>query len=498
MTKPKSPGQQAVLTDANGNVLIQIIGDSNSVKLDVGTPRLLLELPVPSPLPDKTDSAYTELKLLSPYAKDFPYRGFVQFLDDMKAFLRENKTVAARLVIGPGGRGKTRMALELCRHAREEGWEAGFAASENIRDLSGRMRLLRWSKDTLVIVDYASLVTKELREWFRYLMEYTQSEPSPKLRIVLLERHGSRDIGWWSELVSLGSWQTCDLDAILDSREPLSLPALTDPVEQIRVMQDTLKASGRSFTLSEQDDKLHQALDKMDWAAQPLYLKMAALCMQAENSVPVLGKAALAYELTGREGSVLGKVAEGKGAEGKFAQRMAAYATLTRGLTKEQYRKAIKKESSELGCSLPPLDFFPLLQGRLPGKEEDDIGELLPDVVGEAFILLYLDGQDACLRAYAMKPREVIDTLVRCVQYISYRSNRRNAGNPLDWLDAIYLSIKGSHEKLEALAMLLPERTTTLRQLAANVTRRVMIPNWRACSTILPFSILIWVVVRRR
>ena len=38
----------------------------------------------------------------------------------------ESKTVSARLISGPGGAGKTRLAAEAARARRRRGWSAGF------------------------------------------------------------------------------------------------------------------------------------------------------------------------------------------------------------------------------------------------------------------------------------------------------------------------------------------------------------------------------------
>ena len=89
-----------------------------------------------------------------------PFEGRKEFLDDAIGWCADEHDLGIRLYVGPGGMGKTRIAIELCDQVSvrmpEEGWRSGFLAQRfagvpewllpNLRD--GREPLL-------IVVDYA-------------------------------------------------------------------------------------------------------------------------------------------------------------------------------------------------------------------------------------------------------------------------------------------------------------------------------------------------------
>lgn len=88
------------------------------------------------------------------------------------------------------GAGKTRLALELCRSMRAEGWHTGFLGSRDRPPLVGALR-----RPTLVILDYAEALPR-LRELLAALARAGTSD-GPSLRVVLL----ARALGeWWTTL----------------------------------------------------------------------------------------------------------------------------------------------------------------------------------------------------------------------------------------------------------------------------------------------------------
>lgn len=97
---------------------------------------------------------------------------------------------ATLVLTGPAGAGKTRLALELCRSMRAEGWHTGFLGSRDRPPLVGALR-----RPTLVILDYAEALPR-LRELLAALARAGTSD-GPSLRVVLL----ARVLGeWWTTL----------------------------------------------------------------------------------------------------------------------------------------------------------------------------------------------------------------------------------------------------------------------------------------------------------
>src|SRR4051794_28076385 len=74
-----------------------------------------------------------------------------EWIDDSKFPL------ALRLITGPGGQGKTRLALELCGRRQQAGWYAGFID----RDLELAAVPTAWGsivergRPVLIVLDYA-------------------------------------------------------------------------------------------------------------------------------------------------------------------------------------------------------------------------------------------------------------------------------------------------------------------------------------------------------
>ena len=135
------------------------------------------------------------------------------------------------MLVGAGGRGKTRLALELARAISKDGWLAGFAQRRtSSTDFGARTasQQWRWDKPVLVIVDYAASRAEQIRAWLRELVD-ASLEDRPKLRLLLLERQANRAIGWLATIFGLGDNDNSRAAiALLDPQEPVELPALDD------------------------------------------------------------------------------------------------------------------------------------------------------------------------------------------------------------------------------------------------------------------------------
>lgn len=102
-------------------------------------------------------------------------------LSRLKTWLSGPDSIDLRLITGPGGRGKTRIAHELVRFARRNGWTAGFSR-EDAPD-GALDQVLAGSAPVLLVIDYAEGRTDEVTAVVRAVLVR-----NAKVRIVLLAR----------------------------------------------------------------------------------------------------------------------------------------------------------------------------------------------------------------------------------------------------------------------------------------------------------------------
>lgn len=117
-------------------------------------------------------------------------------LGDLQDWCRDPSPVKVRLYTGPGGMGKTRLALEAALKMREEGWQAGFVTNDAIQSPEKTWKALaRPEGKLLLIVDYAEtnrpFLIPVLREMYR--------RERGRVRLILLARAA---LDWWEQLKS--------------------------------------------------------------------------------------------------------------------------------------------------------------------------------------------------------------------------------------------------------------------------------------------------------
>ena len=144
-----------------------------------GTPPVLMLLPEVRPM-----SAADRFSFRNP---DIPFRGRGDELAELDAFLDDERPFAWHMLVGGGGAGKSRLALELCKR-RDGDWRVGFAPREGNETVAAHT-LNAWQprKSHLIIVDYVlansamttALLTMGVANGGRY---------GHKLRVLLIER----------------------------------------------------------------------------------------------------------------------------------------------------------------------------------------------------------------------------------------------------------------------------------------------------------------------
>ena len=149
-----------------------------------------------------------------------------------------------RLATGPGGVGKTRLAVELSRQLREAGWEAHRIAigkeATAITKLRERPRSLwlqtKRRRCALLVIDYA-----ESRMGLGQLLTDLASKQGDDVWVLLLARHAD---GWWDQL-GISDPAVWDLKQLATHKLIDLLPTVADDLTDA----DVIARAVRSFAL---------------------------------------------------------------------------------------------------------------------------------------------------------------------------------------------------------------------------------------------------------
>jgi hypothetical protein len=130
-------------------------------------------------LPDDPDAVFA---LLSWHARLAPLAGREKDRDTLLQWARQGRNARIRLLTGPGGVGKSRLAAEVAEALRADGWTAGF-----IRPNDPIVVPLR-RVGLFLIVDYPEEHPDEVRALLREVA--SRELRDVPLRLLILTRHG--------------------------------------------------------------------------------------------------------------------------------------------------------------------------------------------------------------------------------------------------------------------------------------------------------------------
>jgi hypothetical protein len=216
---------QTANVDGRNNIIVQIVGDGNTVVPSYAHLTLLRYL--------TRRQMVKEVYFLSPYTKTTQLIGREADLAALQAWLGSPALISVRVLIGRAGSGKTRLALDLCDTVSKEGemrcWDAGFVTGPELERFRQQQNLASWGwqRPTLIVIDYAASKTRALRHWLQELADYA-GEPGGPLRLLLLERHADTNGGWWQEAFGRGGWTAEAVARLLDPPQPIALPRLAE------------------------------------------------------------------------------------------------------------------------------------------------------------------------------------------------------------------------------------------------------------------------------
>ena len=305
----------------NGNCIIQIQGDGNSVVSGVPHLELTRRRGLASHIEtDPGTGRPREIDVIRPLTRSIEMVGREEELADLRSWLYQEKPISVRVITGGAGNGKTRLALELIEEMVPQSWRAGFLTRAEMkrfreqRDLAG----WGWNAPILAVVDYASVSARDLHAWLKELEDsavWDDAETNSRspLRILLLERQAERGKGWWAEVFGIGD-DAAVLEKLLDPDEPVALPPLVDNGQRRAILTNTLARLGSGVTLPTpgEDTNFDRRIAELTWAGNPLLLMLAAVTMARDglSHVLAMGTQDLAFSVARSELERIVKVVE--------------------------------------------------------------------------------------------------------------------------------------------------------------------------------------------
>ena len=405
-------------------------------------------------------------------------------------WLKGKQKVAAKCIVGTPGVGKTRLGIELCEIAHEEGWLALFVNGNEVKDLRVLLDVADKgsSKNALIVVDSAATALAELKGWLSELARRVEQE-APIVRVLLLERSASEGSGWWSELLRVESNDGPSASAILEN-QPYTLQGL-DAVEDRRsLLAEAMQKAAPLFDpprpsivppFAGDDPWFDKQLSESRLDNDPLYLIMMAI-RAVEVGLPAalsINKIDLVKYIADIEDQRLVKFAISRGYsdKGKLFKHIAACVTLQRGCNHFDLLDLIQEECDALKWS--GYDYEEVAKDLCDFlRSPSDVEGIQPDLIGESFLIKTINGEfrklevaEAIVRRCAGRdlPNTVVTIILAALDLAQFRSDHESV-RYLRSVIADTLEI----EDLIGIAKIIPAKTLALREVRVELLERII------------------------
>jgi len=430
--------------------------------------RLRLE-PLRPPASLTTES---ELDILRAENRVIPVVGRERDLASLRAWLATPAPVSIRVLTGPAGAGKTRLAIQLIEELAGSDWHAGFLRDPELAKAPDR----DWRQPTLAVVDYAAASAQLLKTWLGYL-----ADPPHRLRVLLLEREADPKSGWLNFLLDRMHTGT-----LIASRLEPPLPVRITPLVTVdlrrQVLERTLQALGTKSALPApgQDPLFELRLAESLWQ-DPLYLMMAALVARQTGGLAqalALRRTDLAFRLADRELDRIARFmpADAAPESSQLLVRLAAIVTACRSLEFLELIAIAKEESEAMGIEFKGGPRIPATRVADALTRQGKIAAIEPDIVGEAVMLRAFGGSNlgegtpALLRAASRANRRHAPSVCFAITRTCQDFAGEECPDPLDWVEELIRSGESDDPLLLLeLEAQMPHDTLILRERAARI-----------------------------
>jgi tetratricopeptide (TPR) repeat protein len=433
------------------------------------------------------------LRLLDPQFRAIEFTARATEIKELWNWLRDDRPVSFRALVGPGGRGKTRLALhllELLGTKTQRQWRAGFLDEKLSAEL-----FYRWRGDqpTLIVIDDASQWVHELEK--EVIPKVKDLQGNVPLRFLLIDRGADEANGWYKRLRTAARFLFPD--------EPVHLFEM-DYQDEARHLEE------RTQLLDAALERLHQFTGKPKLAiddvarghlksaemGDPLVLFMAAIVGHQIGDLSSLSwrRIDLADYLADHEEQRIATLAD----PDFLPRHMAAYVCLSGGLRSEALQEACHEERKDVQPDSPwnavelaeviqkilPAEYHPKSSEAPPNPSDSAVLPIVPDFVCEVFLERVFQNPlrqpiDTIRRAFKRKPSAVMRTLIHMVQDFApseTSSTLQRQQRALEWITHL---VQDSLESLTELDLFeissaLPFETIALSELAASFYKNIL------------------------
>jgi hypothetical protein len=221
--------------------LDEVASDPEFVRLLDGNGHIYLEsVELSTVLQRPAMLAMSPAQLLTAERAVVRFRGRESVLDDLYEWCRDDGlttgagVLSSRLITGPGGQGKSRLAYELVRRMQGIGWAAG--AVDPTADTELLAPLGNLNVPALLIVDYAEGRSEQVINLLRIAAQGSSRSP---VRLLMLARSGM-EANWWNDRFLVAGEQSLEKAEIvplttLESHNAGRLDAFTEAIEDFSI-----------------------------------------------------------------------------------------------------------------------------------------------------------------------------------------------------------------------------------------------------------------------